>query len=314
MDKQAKIRKKNKLDVIFFSYLCEMQTLQNIAFIINPISGIGRQEGIEQTIKNCFDALRFDVRIFYTQAPKDGTHQALEAMKTCDIIVAVGGDGSVNDVAKALIGTDKILGIIPSGSGNGLARHLGIPLDMNNALEHLKNGTVQIIDTLLANDLPFVSIAGLGFDADIADIFNKSKRRGFVSYSTIAIGQFLLYYPKKYALRFEGRKLKTRALMINFANSNQFGYGFQISPNADLTDGLMDIVILRKPHIFLSPFSMFRFLRNRIDRSKYCQIEQSDHVKLKRKNPGWMNIDGEAVWMPREITVSVVPKSLKIIC
>ncbi|MDR0436912.1 MAG: YegS/Rv2252/BmrU family lipid kinase [Bacteroidales bacterium] len=287
---------------------------KNIAFIINPISGIGKQASIEETIRTSLGPSRFNVHVFYTQAPKDGTRLALEAMKTCEIIVAVGGDGSVNDVAKALIHTDKILGIIPSGSGNGLARHLGLPLDVKEALNHLQNGVIRAIDTLTVNDKLCISIAGVGFDADVAEQFNKSKRRGFIKYSEIAVGNFLLYRPKKYRLKFNGQKLKTRALMINFANSNQFGYGFQIAPNADLTDGLMDMVVLKKPHLLWSQIDVIRFLRNAIHRSKYCQIYQTANVRLKRKNPDWVNIDGEAVWMPREITIAVHPESLNVIC
>jgi YegS/Rv2252/BmrU family lipid kinase len=290
-----------------------MQTPQNIAFIINPISGIGKQEGIEQVIQTSLDASRFNARMFYTQAPKDGTRLALEAMNSCDIIVAVGGDGSVNDVAKALIHTNKILGIIPSGSGNGLARHLKLPLDVKEALNHLQNGTVQAIDTLMVNDKPCISIAGVGFDADVAEQFNKSKRRGLMKYSEIIFGNFLLYHSKKYRLKFNEQKLKTRALMINFANSNQFGYGFQIARNADLTDGLMDIVVFKKPQMFRSPVEAIRFLKNTIHRSTYCQTYQTDKVKLKRKNPNWVNIDGEAVWLPREIEINVLPKSLNVI-
>lgn len=291
-----------------------MQTVLNIAFIINPISGIGKQAGIEQTIQAGLDASRFKMHVFYTETSKDGTRLAFEAMKTCDIIVAVGGDGSVNDVAKALIHTNKILGIIPSGSGNGLARHLKLPLNVNDALEHLQNCTVQAIDTLTVNEKPFVSIAGLGFDADIAEKFNKSKKRGFIKYFEIAVRHYVLYRSKKYTLNFNGQKIKMRALMINFANSNQFGYGFQIAPNADLSDGLMDIVVLKKPYWFWGPFAMIRFLQNAIHRSKYCQTYQTNQLHLKRKNPSWMNIDGEAVWMPREITITVHPKSLNIIC
>ncbi len=266
----------------YFSYLCKMQTQKNIAFIINPISGIGKQAGIEQTITSSFDASRFAVRIFYTQAPKDGTRLALEAMKTCDIIVAVGGDGSVNDIAKALIHTDKVLGIVPSGSGNGLARHLGLPLNMKDALQRLQNGIVQAIDTLTVNETPCISIAGMGFDAEVAEQFNKSKNRGLIRYSEIAIGKYLLYHPKKYKLNFNGQKLKLRALMINFANRNQFGYGFQIAPNAELSDGLMDVVVLKKPNLFWSPIETVRFLRNVIHRSNYCEIYKTSKIKIKQ--------------------------------
>lgn len=285
-----------------------------MAFIINPVSGIGKQVGIEQTIKTSLDASRFNVQVLYTQAPKDGTRLALEAIKTCDIIVAVGGDGSVNDVAKALIHTDKILGIIPSGSGNGLARHLGLSLNIKEALNRLQNGVVTAIDTLAINDKPCVSIAGVGFDAEIAERFNKCKKRGIIKYSEITLAKYLLYHPKKYRLSFNGYKLKTRALMINFANSNQFGYSFQIAPNADLTDGLMDVVVMKKPHLLRSLIEAVRFLRNTIHRSTYCQTYQTAKLKLKQKNPNWMNIDGEAVWMPREITITVQPESLNVIC
>jgi YegS/Rv2252/BmrU family lipid kinase len=291
-----------------------MKTHQNIAFIINPISGIGNACDIERMIKANMDSSRFNTHVFYTQAPKDGTRMALEAMKTCDIVVAVGGDGSVNDVAKALVNTDKILGIIPSGSGNGLARHLGLSLDVKEALQRVQNGVTQTIDTLTVNDALCISIAGVGFDADVAEQFNKRKKRGFLRYAEIIFGEYLLYESKTYNLSFDGQKIETESLMINFANSNQFGYGFKIAPNADLTDGLMDVIVLKKPNILWSPIETVRFFRNVIHCSKHCQTYQTDHVKLKRKNPDWVNIDGEAIWMPREIEVSVLPKSLNVIC
>jgi YegS/Rv2252/BmrU family lipid kinase len=291
-----------------------MQTSQNIAFIINPISGIGKQAGIEQTIMTNMDLSRFNVKIFYTQGLKDGTRLALEVMKTCDIIVAVGGDGSVNDVAKALVHSDKILGIIPSGSGNGLARHLGLSLNLKEALQRLQNGIVQKIDTLTVNGASCFSIAGVGFDANVAEQFNKRKKRGFLRYAEITFAEYLLYEPKKYELSFDGQKIQTESLMINFANSSQFGYGFQIAPNAELTDGLMDVVVLKKPNILWSPIEVIRFLRDAIHCSKHCQTYKTNHVKLKRENSDWVNIDGEAVWLPREIEISLLPKSLNVIC
>ena len=287
---------------------------RRICFIINPVSGGKSKHNLEGLIKSAFSAENFDISINYTTSAGHATKLSKEAVsKKTDIVVAVGGDGTLNEVGKELVHTPSVLAIIPLGSGNGLARHLKIPLNAKKALEVIKNGQTKTIDTALVNEERFVSIAGVGFDALIAKEFAQKKTRGFVSYAKLVANRFSGYKSKKYKLRFtDGSEKVVRAFFIAFANSNQFGNNTQIAPKASLFDGKLDICIVKKPPLTKMPNIAKLMLRKKIDISSYVDVIQSESVIVKRKKNRVINLDGEAVKISKNFTVKVDSLSLKI--
>jgi len=230
-----------------------------------------------------------------------------------DIVVAVGGDGSVNEVAKGLLGSSTSLGIIPAGSGNGLARHLKIPFNPHNALKVIEAGNGIQIDTVKVNDEIFTSIAGVGFDALVAKKYANAGKRGFWSYFRIVTQEYVTYKPKKYWLTIDGKKMTTRALLIAFANSSQFGYNTAIAPDAELQDGLVDVCIVQKIPILEAPFISNLLFLKKIDKTKYVDIIKAKNIILERRKDRVINLDGEAVKVGKTLNITVCPNSLHVI-
>ena len=282
-------------------------------FIVNPFSGVGRQKGIEKYLAKNLDQSKFEFSLVYTERPHHATELCEDAIKkSFNLIVAVGGDGTVNEVARPLVGTNIPMGIIPSGSGNGLARHLKIPIDPNKAIRLLNYFNSKKIDTVEVNDQFFVSIAGVGFDAFVAKKFAGQKRRGFFKYAQISLSEYFRYRPKKFTLTIDGRKLEKTALFISIANSDQFGYNTSISPKAKIDDGMIDICIMKKvpmwKTIFLAPLLFSR----KIDRSSYLEIIRVREVEIMQTNMH-INLDGESVKMSKSLHFKVQPKSLTVV-
>lgn len=288
---------------------------QKICFIVNPVSGRKREVDIGSFIKQNIDSARFQYEIKFTQRRGHASELSKDAVqRKFDIIVAVGGDGTINEVAIALIGKKPVLGIIPRGSGNGLARHLGIPRSLLKALQLINQSHFTKIDTATLNGKPFISIAGVGFDALVAKEFAASERRGLAGYINIITRHFLNYKPKKYTLIFdEGQKITERAFFIAFANSNQFGYNTTIAPNARLNDGKLDICIVKKTQLVEVPIVANLLFLKRIDLASNVTIIQSKGLVVKQKKKRLVNIDGEAIKMDKKIRVEINPLSLRII-
>jgi len=291
-----------------------MLTKKSILFIINPYSGKKTNVDILERINTGINSLKFNFEIKFTEAPGHASKLAQEATNNkTNIIVAVGGDGTINEVASCLINSDSLLGIIPLGSGNGLARHLGIPLTISKAIKLINDVNYKLIDTATINDKAFISIAGVGFDALIAKKFATSKKRGFTGYIHYVANSFIKYKPKIYKLKINDRIFKTKALFISFANSNQFGYNTQIAPNAKLDDGKLDVCVVQKPNLFKMPLIANLVFLKKIDKSQHVDIIPTDKVTVEREKGKYVNIDGEAVKMSKKLEVKVVPLSLKII-
>lgn len=270
---------------------------------------------IAEIIRKEVDDEKFEVHINFTESAGHASILSKEAVENkTDIIVAVGGDGTVNEVASQMVGSESVLGIIPGGSGNGLARHLGIPLIPEKSIRLIFSGNISKIDTGTVNEKAFISIAGIGFDALVAKLFAENKRRGFLTYLSLIAQQFSSYREKKYTLEFEnGEILSTRALFISFANSNQFGYNTTISPNALLNDGLLDVCIVKKPKFIDLPGILNLLLLKKINQSPFVQIKQAKKIIVKRSKNRFVNIDGEACKLKKNLKVEVKPLSLNVI-
>lgn len=288
---------------------------QALSRAMYPVKKYDSEQIITRAISKKFPENEWQVSVKYTQYAGHATFLSREAVNNnVDIVVAVGGDGTVNEVAAPLINSESTLGIVPMGSGNGLARHLGIPRNIGKAAELIANAKTSVIDTCTVNDKPFVSIAGVGFDAHVADLFAKGTRRGFLGYFHIIANEYLHYKPQNYKLVFkEDKEVKANALFIAFANSNQFGYNTTIAPNATLVDGLIDVCIVQKPDIYKLPLIANLLLLRKLDLSPDLSIIKTKEVCIYRKNNSVVNIDGEPISFKKKLTIKINPLSLKII-
>lgn len=288
---------------------------KKIVFIINPISGGKKKVDIPKAILAEIDYDKFDVDIRFTERVGHAQEISKQSVEDgFDIIVAVGGDGTINEVASEMIGSNCILGIIPRGSGNGLARHLGISRSVNKALGLINSAHTMKIDTASINGKPFISIAGVGFDAKVAELFANSKKRGFLTYFKIIAEKYATYRPKEYRITLDSRQtITTNALFISIANSNQFGYNTEIAPNAKLNDGKLDICIVKKPFLVELPLIINLLLLRAIHLSPHVEIIPASTIIIVQSKNRKVNIDGEAVELGKELNIKVNPLSLNII-
>jgi YegS/Rv2252/BmrU family lipid kinase len=288
--------------------------LKQILFIINPISGTGRQRGIEERIGALIDKERFTYSIVRTAGPGDATRLSSEAAdRGVDYVVAIGGDGTVNETAAGLIGKKTGLGIIPTGSGNGLSRHLKIPMNLGKAISIINQEKVVRIDTATLNDSLFVSVAGVGFDAFVARKFSRSPKRGFTTYFRITRDSYRTYRPKKYTLIIDGQTIVRRALLVSFANSNQWGNNTSINPHAVIDDGYIDVCIVQRVPFWKAMLVAPLLFMRRFDRTPYVEIIRAKEVQLTRKKGKTTHLDGESKKMGKALTMKILPGSLSVL-
>jgi YegS/Rv2252/BmrU family lipid kinase len=285
---------------------------KKILFVINPISGTGKQKVVEQLIEKYIDITKFEVTIRYTERAKHAIEISEEMASRYDIITAVGGDGSVNEITKGLINTDTVLAIIPTGSGNGLSRHLRIPMNLKKAIQNINSLRIKKIDTIKINDHHFVGTAGAGFDAHIGWEFSKASKRGFWSYVKIVIKEYFSYKEESYTINIDGKELKTTALLVALANSNQYGNNAYISPNSIIDDGYLRLIILKRfPLIYIFEFA-YRIFNKKISTFKFITELKGKEITIVVPNKK-LHIDGEPFIMESPIKVEVIPKSLNVL-
>lgn len=287
---------------------------KKIAFIINPISGGINKEVFPSLIGKLIDRNHFETEINFTRSAAHNlelAQQAVEQKK--DIVIAVGGDGTINNVAKYLINTGIIFGIIPQGSGNGLARHLHIPMDNQKALALINQLNYRTIDTGMANDHFFINVAGAGFDAHVSWLFANAPKRGFWSYSKITLKEFAAYAPRKYEITIDGKSFTQEAFIICVANGSQYGNNAYIAPDAKLSDGLFDISIIKPFKTFQMPRLGIEMFAKKFGHSPLVDCYRGKEIIIKRPFPEVFNIDGEPVDMESEINIKLLKQSLKII-
>ena len=288
---------------------------QRILFIINPISGHKGKKSFPDSVARCLDSGEFHYETVFTSHAGHASSLAAEAVGHYDIVAAVGGDGTINEVARSLIGKEVVLAIIPLGSGNGLARCLHIPLNPNRALRLLREGEVQTIDSATVNGTPFVSVAGIGLDAQTAFDFSNDPRRGIIPYTKYALANYHNFKEETYSITFDGQEtFRCNPLLITFANSNQFGYHAIIAPKSSLQDGLIDACILNRPPVLQAPTAVLDMMCGRLDHSRHFTEIQARHILVERASNGVVNIDGEPMMLPATLDIRVVPSSLRVLC
>lgn len=280
---------------------------------MNPIAGVGKYVSVVASVNELLDKTRFDHSIVFTKFPKHATELSREAAENkYDVVVAVGGDGTMHEVGKGLIGTNTALAIIPRGSGNGMARNLHIPVKIRQNLRALNDCKIIKIDTVSINRDKFLGIAGVGFDALVAWEFSKYGKRGLPSYIKISLKEFKKYVPQNYEITIDGVSFCRKAFMISFANSAQFGGNAIIAPGAKIFDGKIDVSILDKFPLNALPVMAYKLFTNSIDKSKYLEIIKGEEV-IVRQPYDFVHLDGEPVLMGKELHIRVNPLSLNIV-
>ena len=286
--------------------------IRDSLFVINPLSHEIKNLDIKKIIERNLDPNQFEYKIVYTEDVRHATYLAQNALIDTEIIAAVGGDGTVNEVGRALVNTKRVLAIIPVGSGNGFARHLGIPIGLIKAIKALNRSYIAVIDTGKINDNIFLGTAGIGFDAQIAHKFALFKKRGFFSYCRIAINEFSLYKPKSYFITIDGKKMIRKAFILTFANSSQYGNNFTIAPKAEISDGSLDLAIIDDVPRYSVPQLIYKFKHKTLDRSDHFETHRFQELIIHYPNIQ-AHLDGEPVFFQNEIKVTIEPKSLKVL-
>ncbi|QZT36024.1 diacylglycerol kinase family lipid kinase [Halosquirtibacter xylanolyticus] len=283
-----------------------------ILVLINPISGTGKQKDIAKEIEKRLDLDSFDLEIKETEYAGHAVSLSNEASKNgIDIVVAVGGDGTVNEVAQGVLYTETSMAIIPCGSGNGFARHIGISCSPLKAIDQFKNMISCEVDTLRVNDYLSVNVSGIGYDAFISHEFAKMNNRGLSSYIKAIFSSYFSYKDRSYKLRLENESKDVEAFMVSFANSSQFGNNAYIAPKASIQDGYFSVSAIAKPKWYQIPYLTFAFFTKRLDRCNIykaydcqsCEVEQSDTI---------LHVDGEPVSSDKVLQVKLQRKSLKV--
>jgi len=269
--------------------------MKHLVFIINPRSGVDRQKAIQQAIADTLDHSVYSYEIQHTEYAQHGTELARSAaQKGAFAVVAVGGDGSVNDIVKGLLGTDTKLAIIPKGSGNGMARTMQIPINEVEALKVINTGNTIAMDVAFANGQPFISNAGVAFDALISKKFSKSLRRGLTVYSWLVTRHMWTYKEWDWQIVIDGKEHREKAFIINVANGRQFGYNFKIAPTASWTDGLLDVVIVRKFPKVLGGLLALRLRKGTILKSPFVKHFLAKEITVSHPQLRLMQTDGDA--------------------
>ncbi|MGV8963096.1 MAG: diacylglycerol/lipid kinase family protein [Candidatus Saccharimonadaceae bacterium] len=287
---------------------------KKVCVIINPVSGTGSKQAIPEKIAAAFDPKKYDVLIRFTGYAGHATEITKKAVReNFKYVIAAGGDGTVNEIARAMVGTKCILGIIPMGSGNGLARDLNISMNLDKSIETISNGVVRIIDYGVANDNIFFCTCGVGFDAFVSEKFADEKMRGPIGYMKNILESVIDFKSEEYELTYDGETIKERAFVVTCANASQYGNEAYIAPNADMEDGKMNISLIKPINALEMPQTTIQlFTKSLHKNSKVINILTSD-LLIKRNRSGVMHVDGESIDAGKEINVKIIPKGLHVL-
>ena len=287
---------------------------KKIVFIMNPISGTTSKAGIPKLIDSTIDKNLFDYEIKMTERAGHASQLAAEAKDNhVDVVVAVGGDGTVNEVARAIVHSDTALGILPCGSGNGLARHLLLPMNLKKCLEVINDCEIRDLDYGVINGYPFFCTCGMGFDAFVSMKFAQSGKRGPISYAENILKEGLKYQPETYTLEDETGTKQYKAFLISCANASQYGNNAYIAPQASMSDGLMDVVIMEPFDVIEAPQVSFDMFNKTLDKNSKIKSFKCKKLHISRSKPGVIHYDGDPVMTGADIDVHLEVKGIKML-
>ena len=283
-------------------------------FVINLISGTSDKAAIPGLIDQYLDKTKFEYEIAITQYAGHASEIATKAKDDgVDVVVAVGGDGTVNEVARAIVHSNTALGIIPCGSGNGLARHLLLPLNVRKAIDVINKSEVRQLDYGIINGYHFFCTCGMGFDAFVSMKFAEAGKRGPITYVENVLREGLKYKPETYTIEDDNGTLQYKAFLISCANASQYGNNAYIAPQASMSDGLMDVIIMEPFDVFEAPQISIEMFSKTLDKNSKIKTFRTRHLHIHRDKPGVIHYDGDPVMTGADIDIELKPKGINII-
>ena len=288
--------------------------VNKVLFIVNKHAGKGYLPELEGKIIEACENNDIECSIEFTQARGHATTLAKQAVIENNFkqVIAVGGDGTVNEVANGLLHSHMPMGIIPKGSGNGLARHLRIPMKVPEAMKSLFTSQVIAMDTFQLNGKLSLNVSGIGFDGHISNLFGKEKKRGLQGYAKHVLNEFIRFKEFEAEIQTQKQTLTRKAFVIAIANSSQYGNNARIAPAASVCDQLLHINILKKVPPYRVDF-IYSFFSGTVDQSAYCEILETDKLSIRTLNPVSYHIDGEPCGETDTFSIELLPASLKML-
>ena len=301
------------LHTIFNLQLPDMAQRQAL-LVVNPVAGTRSKRGLHDIVTERLAGSDIAVTTVLTEGPGHASELAADAVRRgLDMVIVAGGDGTVNETANTLSNTRTVLGIIPLGSGNGLARSLGIPQDVGEALRVIADGHTTRCDRGLVNGMPFYCTFGVGFDAAVSEKFASMKRRGRITYVRSVLREFLNYKSQPYAISIGGQVITERAFLIAVCNASQYGNNAYIAPQAKLSDGLLDLIVIHEG----SPLSSVKvgvdLLTGFLDRNTRIETFRISSATITRLHPGAAHLDGEPLTLGTKLEVGCDPSALTVL-
>lgn len=289
--------------------------LKRVKFIYNPKAGIIKSAIlVRKIVEKVCETAPFAYDFVVTEYAGHAHQIAKDCIQeNYDVVAAIGGDGTVNEVASALVHSDVALAVVPMGSGNGFARGLNIPMSIHRAAKLLMNGAIAKIDAGRIEDRYYFVVAGVGFDALIGKLFDDSSLRGPLPYFTIGLREFIYYRPEIFILKFDGRQVIAPALLVAVANTRQWGNGAIIAPYASVDDGLLDVCILHRINLFYGLYHLPKLFTGKIDKIRKYERYQTSELEIIRENPGPFHSDGEPGYASKRIKLSVEQRVLNVV-
>ena len=287
---------------------------KKVLFIINPISGTSNKESMPVLIEKYIDMDKFDVEIKFTEYAGHASEIATQAKEEgMDIVVAVGGDGTINEVARSVTDSRTALGIVPCGSGNGLARHLMLPLNVKGALEIINSCEIHDLDYGIINGHPFFCTCGMGFDAFISAKFAAAGKRGAMTYAEFILKEGLSYKPETYEVTFDDGTGSYKAFLISCANASQYGNDAYIAPQASMADGLMDVIIMEPFDILEAPQISIEMFNKTLNKNSKIKSFRTRKLHVHRSAPGVIHFDGDPIEAPADLDIELIHCGIRIV-
>jgi diacylglycerol kinase (ATP) len=300
--------------VIKNEFLAQLRRPRRIVFIVNPKAGTNLQRHIGESVERHLNHKKFVYGIWPTEREGHAAELAQRALaEGYEIVVAVGGDGSINEVASALVGSEALLGIVPAGSGNGLAMHLGYGRDVDKAIKKLNTAEPRTIDCGAMNGQPFVNVAGVGFDGLVSNLMKGSHWRGFLPYFLKSVEAGLTYTPRDCRIELDDKVLNLKCFAISIANGPMYGYNFQIAPDAQLDDGLLEVVILKDAPRWQYFAAVPSMLNSKIYEAEFVEHFAARRVRISAEGENHVHLDGEGMVVEGDLNFEVKPAALRIL-
>lgn len=286
---------------------------QKILFIVNPFSGVSNKDNFTSQLEQYLDKNRFESKVIFSEYPMHANEIAKTEQNKHDIIIAVGGDGTINEVASAMLYTETKFGIIPMGSGNGLAMHLEIKRTISDSCKIINALKTKRIDACVVNGLPFFNVSGIGFDAYVAHKTKFNESRGILPYIMESLKNSIDFKPFDVRLEFESNVIDTKTINIIVANGSMYGYNFSISPDSNLSDGLFEIIVVKDTSLLNYFTHSYRLINKTIDQSPFIDTYKAKSLEIQLNNKNYLHIDGEAHDISDTVRYELAEKAIELI-